>query len=121
MLHRKLHSPGLLGAMIASTLISGSKTTTERILETVGKMKEEEKKTGEATGSSEKPEVNPLSENKPLVWAIPSSAKVYEGGKDPYYNPGRNLPGQPRSFGKVRPNDQCPCGSGRKYKNCHRA
>ena len=25
----------------------------------------------------------------------------------------------PRSFSKVQRNERCPCGSGRKYKDCH--
>ncbi len=25
----------------------------------------------------------------------------------------------PRSFSKVQRNEPCPCGSGRKYKDCH--
>jgi len=25
----------------------------------------------------------------------------------------------PQSGDKVRPNDSCPCGSGKKYKKCH--
>lgn len=25
----------------------------------------------------------------------------------------------PRSFAKVQRNEPCPCGSGRKYKDCH--
>ncbi len=27
----------------------------------------------------------------------------------------------PRRAAKVRPNDPCPCGSGKKYKHCHGA
>jgi uncharacterized protein YecA (UPF0149 family) len=26
---------------------------------------------------------------------------------------------KPRRTTKVRPNDPCPCGSGKKYKHCH--
>jgi hypothetical protein len=28
-------------------------------------------------------------------------------------------PGDPASWGKVGRNDPCPCGSGKKYKQCH--
>ncbi|OQA18993.1 MAG: SEC-C motif protein [Chloroflexi bacterium ADurb.Bin360] len=30
-------------------------------------------------------------------------------------------PFKPANFAGVRPDDRCPCGSGRKYKNCHGA
>jgi ectoine hydroxylase-related dioxygenase (phytanoyl-CoA dioxygenase family) len=36
----------------------------------------------------------------------------------PARGPGRS-PGDPSSWGKVGRNDPCPCGSGRKYKQCH--
>ena len=28
-------------------------------------------------------------------------------------------PNDPSTWGRVSRNDQCPCGSGRKYKHCH--
>jgi preprotein translocase subunit SecA len=28
-------------------------------------------------------------------------------------------PGNPSSWGKVGRNENCPCGSGKKYKHCH--
>jgi hypothetical protein len=28
-------------------------------------------------------------------------------------------PSKPLDFSNVQPDDRCPCGSGRKYKNCH--
>ena len=28
-------------------------------------------------------------------------------------------PGNPASWGKVGRNEECPCGSGKKYKHCH--
>ncbi len=28
-------------------------------------------------------------------------------------------PPEPLDFSRVKPDDRCPCGSGRKYKNCH--
>ena len=28
-------------------------------------------------------------------------------------------PGNPASWGKVGRNENCPCGSGKKYKHCH--
>jgi len=31
----------------------------------------------------------------------------------------RRDPGNPTSWGKVGRNENCPCGSGKKYKHCH--
>ena len=31
----------------------------------------------------------------------------------------RSVVTAPRSFSKVQRNEPCPCGSGRKYKDCH--
>ncbi|MBR6880061.1 MAG: preprotein translocase subunit SecA [Clostridiales bacterium] len=46
--------------------------------------------------------------------AIPTQAKQVQGAA------GNNAPSQPvkRDSGKVGRNDPCPCGSGKKYKNC---
>jgi preprotein translocase subunit SecA len=46
---------------------------------------------------------------------------------DEYVDTAHSSPGIPRwrqplksvDFSKVGPDDRCPCGSGRKYKNCH--
>jgi preprotein translocase subunit SecA len=32
---------------------------------------------------------------------------------------GQRNPGDPASWGKVGRNEQCPCGSGKKFKHCH--
>ena len=36
----------------------------------------------------------------------------------PQAEPERN-PNDPTSWGKVGRNENCPCGSGKKYKHCH--
>jgi preprotein translocase subunit SecA len=42
-----------------------------------------------------------------------------EGGKD-YYEPSEAVKQEPVKVGpKIGRNDPCPCGSGKKYKNCH--
>ena len=42
-----------------------------------------------------------------------------EGGKD-YYEPSEPVKQEPVKVGpKIGRNDPCPCGSGKKYKNCH--
>jgi preprotein translocase subunit SecA len=44
---------------------------------------------------------------------------VMEGGND-YYDPSENIKQEPIKVGpKVGRNDPCPCGSGKKYKQCH--
>ena len=37
----------------------------------------------------------------------------------PRINPNERDPADPTSWGKVARNEQCPCGSGKKYKHCH--
>jgi preprotein translocase subunit SecA len=39
-------------------------------------------------------------------------ARLYDGPVDP---------NDPRTWGKVQRNAPCPCGSGRKFKQCHGA
>jgi preprotein translocase subunit SecA len=34
-------------------------------------------------------------------------------------DPSGRDPGNPTSWGKVGRNEDCPCGSGKKYKHCH--
>jgi len=36
-------------------------------------------------------------------------------------NPEDRDPNDPDTWGKVARNDECPCGSGKKYKQCHGA
>jgi hypothetical protein len=51
----------------------------------------------------------------------------YDDDDADYVDEANNYPGVPRwrqplksvDFSKVGPDDRCPCGSGRKYKNCH--
>jgi preprotein translocase subunit SecA len=50
--------------------------------------------------------------------ASPHGAPV-EGGRD-YYEPSEPVKQEPIKVGpKIGRNDPCPCGSGKKYKNCH--
>ena len=36
-----------------------------------------------------------------------------------YVNPENRMPSDPESWGKISRNEECPCGSGKKYKHCH--
>jgi len=54
-----------------------------------------------------------------LVTAGAGTGPVMEGGGD-YYDPSENVKQEPVKVGpKVGRNDPCPCGSGKKYKQCH--
>ena len=49
----------------------------------------------------------------------PQGGVPQEGGKD-YYEPSDAVKQEPVKVGpKIGRNDPCPCGSGKKYKNCH--
>jgi preprotein translocase subunit SecA len=51
--------------------------------------------------------------------AIAGPGPVMEGGSD-YYDPSESVKQEPIKVGpKVGRNDPCPCGSGKKYKQCH--
>jgi preprotein translocase subunit SecA len=50
---------------------------------------------------------------------MPPGSVPQEGGED-YYNPSEPIRREPIKVGpKIGRNDACPCGSGKKYKNCH--
>jgi preprotein translocase subunit SecA len=46
---------------------------------------------------------------------IETKAKQFKS----YVDPADRNPTDPESWGKVSRNEQCPCGSGKKYKHCH--
>jgi preprotein translocase subunit SecA len=49
----------------------------------------------------------------------PGNGVPQEGGRD-YYEPSEQVKQEPVKVGpKIGRNDPCPCGSGKKYKNCH--
>ena len=49
-----------------------------------------------------------------------SSGPEYLSGENEYIDPSENIKQEPIRVGpKVGRNDPCPCGSGKKYKNCH--
>jgi preprotein translocase subunit SecA len=49
----------------------------------------------------------------------PQGGVPQEGGRD-YYEPSEQVKQEPVKVGpKIGRNDACPCGSGKKYKNCH--
>ena len=56
---------------------------------------------------------------------VPAGGGAGAGGEmmqqeNDYYDPSTNLKQDPIKVGpKVGRNDPCPCGSGKKFKNCH--
>ncbi|MCA9832879.1 MAG: preprotein translocase subunit SecA [Thermomicrobiales bacterium] len=59
--------------------------------------------------------VQPAIAQQPVQTSISSAETTTNaGGQEPDAN-------QPRRVTKVRPNEPCPCGSGKKYKHCHGA
>ena len=54
-----------------------------------------------------------------LVGAGPSAGNITDEGRD-YYDPSESAKQEPVKVGpKVGRNDPCPCGSGKKFKQCH--
>ena len=54
-----------------------------------------------------------------LVSAGPANGNIVDEGRD-YYEPTSPTKQEPIKVGpKIGRNDPCPCGSGKKYKNCH--
>jgi preprotein translocase subunit SecA len=56
--------------------------------------------------------VDPMAEQEASRGPILGTVRSHTRAED------RN-PGDPRSWGKVGRNEDCPCGSGKKYKQCH--
>jgi preprotein translocase subunit SecA len=50
---------------------------------------------------------------------LPQGVAPQEGGNE-YHDPSAAVRQEPIKVGpKIGRNDACPCGSGKKYKNCH--
>jgi len=69
-------------------------------------------------GREQKTDMSRLSANKE---AIEAAGDDYAANEKDYYDPsGAAVKQEPVKVGpKVGRNDPCPCGSGKKYKNCH--
>ena len=58
-----------------------------------------------------------MRENKA---AIDAAGQDYAANERDYYDPSVPVKQEPvRVEPKIGRNDPCPCGSGKKYKNCH--
>jgi preprotein translocase subunit SecA len=62
--------------------------------------------------------VNPSTGEDELALAEAGAQTLARAGITPKPAEERN-PNDPSSWGKVGRNEECPCGSGKKYKHCH--
>jgi preprotein translocase subunit SecA len=62
--------------------------------------------------------VDPITGEDEMSFAAASLAPVVGGNGSSGAAPNRN-PNDPTTWGKVGRNEECPCGSGKKYKHCH--
>jgi preprotein translocase subunit SecA len=70
-------------------------------------------------GKERKTDMSRMASNKEV---IESAGTDYAANEQDYYNPSAPIKQEPlRSEPKIGRNDPCPCGSGKKYKQCHGA
>jgi len=68
-------------------------------------------------GREQKTDMSRMRANKEEV---ESRGDDYAANENDYYNPSSDVKQEPVRVGpKVGRNDPCPCGSGKKFKNCH--
>ncbi|MEP6677541.1 MAG: preprotein translocase subunit SecA [Ferruginibacter sp.] len=68
-------------------------------------------------GREKKTDLSKMSSNK---MAVDAAGQDYAANENDYYDPSSPIKQEPIRVEKVPGrNDQCPCGSGKKYKNCH--
>jgi preprotein translocase subunit SecA len=68
-------------------------------------------------GREQKTDMSKMRANKEQVDA---AGQEYGANENDYYDPSTQVKQEPVRVGpKVGRNDPCPCGSGKKYKNCH--
>ncbi len=68
-------------------------------------------------GREQKTDMSRMRENKA---AVDAAGQDYAANENDYYDPSVPVKQEPvRVEPKIGRNDPCPCGSGKKYKNCH--
>lgn len=68
-------------------------------------------------GRQQKTDMSKVQANKE---AVDARGEDYAANENDYYDPSANVKQAPVKVGpKIGRNDPCPCGSGKKYKNCH--
>jgi preprotein translocase subunit SecA len=68
-------------------------------------------------GRQQRTDMSRMRANKEEVVA---AGEDYAANERDYYDPSANVKQEPVKVGpKIGRNDPCPCGSGKKYKNCH--
>jgi preprotein translocase subunit SecA len=63
--------------------------------------------------------VDPMSGDDEMSFADASLAPALAGNGNGTSRAEDRNPNDPTSWGKVGRNEMCPCGSGKKYKQCH--
>lgn len=65
-------------------------------------------------------DMSKLRQRKEAYAGVDSDGREYVGGENEYHDPSEHIQQQPVvAEPKIGRNDPCPCGSGKKYKNCH--
>ncbi len=59
--------------------------------------------------------IDPAFEKYNSGVSLETKAKPFKS----YVNPENRIPADPETWGKISRNEECPCGSGKKYKHCH--
>ncbi len=59
--------------------------------------------------------IDPAFEKYNSGVSLETKAKPFKS----YVNPENRMPADPETWGKISRNEECPCGSGKKYKHCH--
>jgi len=59
--------------------------------------------------------IDPAFEKYNSGVSLETKAKPFKS----YVNPENRIPNDPETWGKISRNEECPCGSGKKYKHCH--
>jgi preprotein translocase subunit SecA len=80
---------------------------------------EENSKAPIQEGRERKTDMSRMKVRKDELVAAGNSGNIINEGSD-YYEPSEPVKKEPIKVGpKIGRNDPCPCGSGKKYKNCH--
>lgn len=68
-------------------------------------------------GRENKTDMSKMANNKD---AVDAAGQAYAADENDYFDPSPPVKQEPiRAEPKIGRNDQCPCGSGKKYKQCH--
>lgn len=81
---------------------------------------EETRASSAADERRRRPDMSKLRQRKESYAGVDSGGREFVGGENEYHDPSQQTDQQPVvAEPKIGRNDPCPCGSGKKYKNCH--